>query len=100
MRIRDACVPGERQPGLAEQLDVVGVHVEAVAPRQVLQRDPLRRIFRVQIERQPLDLSAVPALEPRRALSRDVAEGSYVVGPDSDQGWHTSALYPIVSLSP
>ena len=47
-------------------------------------RDPLRRIFGVQIERKPLDFGAVPALEPRRALSRDVAEGSYVVRPEAD----------------
>jgi hypothetical protein len=54
----------------------------------------------MQIEGQPLDLGAVPTLEPRRALGRDVAKRSYVVGPKTDKGWHMSGLYPIVSLSP
>jgi hypothetical protein len=62
------------------------VRVEAVALRELLDRDPLGRILRVQVERQPLDLSAVPALEPCRAFNRDIAERSYVVGPDPDQG--------------
>jgi hypothetical protein len=99
-RIRDPLVGRELEAGLAEELRVLRVDVEPVAARQLVGRDALRRIFRMQVERQPLDLSAVPALEPRRALSRDVAEGSYVVRPDPDQRWHTSGLYPIVSLSP
>jgi hypothetical protein len=96
VRVRDPLAPGPRQAVLAEQPLVVRVRVEAVAPPEVVNRDALGRIFRVQVERQPFDLSAVPALEPRRALSRDVAERSYVVGPDPDEWWHTSALYPIV----
>ena len=40
----------------------------------------------MQVERPPLDLGAVPALQPRRAFEPDVAEGSYVVAPDDDAG--------------
>jgi hypothetical protein len=99
VRVRDARMRRVRQPVLAEQLLVMPPEIEAVATLEVLDRDPLRRILRMQVEWKPLDLSAVPALEPRRALGRDVAEGSYVVGPDPDQRWHTSGLYPIVWLS-
>src|SRR3954449_246077 len=48
----------------------------------------------MEVEREPLDLGAVPALEPRRALGRDVAEGSYVVRPDSDQRRHADGVLP------
>jgi hypothetical protein len=47
-------------------------------------RNSLGRIFRMQIERLPLDPRAEPALQPRRPLQGDVAEGSYVVAPDDD----------------
>lgn len=40
----------------------------------------------MKVERTPLDLGAVPAPEPRRALKRDVAERSYVVAPHDDAG--------------
>src|SRR3954452_14120364 len=73
------------------------VDVEPIALQQPRYLDAFRRILRVQVERQPLDLGAVPALEPRRALSRDVAERSYVVGPDPDQRRHPFALYPVAT---
>jgi hypothetical protein len=95
-RIRDPLVRREREAGLAEEPRMVRPRVEPVSLSELLEPDPLRRVFGVEVERKPFDPSAVPALEPRRALSRDVAERSYVVRPDTDQGWHTSALYPIV----
>jgi hypothetical protein len=97
-RIGDPRPLGVRQAGLVEHPPLTGAQRPPVAGLELLDRDPLRRVLRMQVERQPLDLSAVPALEPRRALSRDVAEGSYVVGPDPDQGRHTSGLYPIVPV--
>ncbi len=39
----------------------------------------------MQVERKPNDRGAVPALEPRRPLQGDIAERSYVVGPDEDR---------------
>src|SRR3954447_15055019 len=55
-----------------------------VAPLELGPLDPLGRVLRVQVERAPFDLRAEPALEPRRPLEADVAERSYVVGPDGD----------------
>ena len=40
----------------------------------------------MQVEGHPLQPRAVPALQPRRPLQADVAEGSYVVAPDDDPG--------------
>ncbi len=40
----------------------------------------------------PLDLRAEPALQPRRPLEADVAEGSYVVAPDGDPRGPVGAL--------
>jgi hypothetical protein len=96
VRVRNPLVPRPRQVVLAEELLMVRVQVEAITLSEVSSRNPLGRVFRVKVEWQPLDLSAVPALQPRRAFRRDVAERSYVVGPDSNQWWHTSGLYPIV----
>jgi hypothetical protein len=98
-RVRNPLPRGPGKPVLPEKTLVVRVGIEPVAPCEVLDRDAVRRIFRMEVEGKPLVLSAVPALEPRRALNGDVAERSYVVGPDSNKGWHTSGLYPIVWLS-
>ena len=48
--------------GLAEPL-VVRLDVKAVASRKLGDVDALGRILRMEVERQPLDLSAVPALD-------------------------------------
>ena len=49
---------------------------------QLSPRNPLRRVLRVQVPGEPLDLGAELALEPRRALTRDAAEWSKEVRPD------------------
>jgi uncharacterized protein len=46
--------------------------------------DSLRWVLGMQVEREPFDLGAEPALEPRRPLVADVAERSDVVTPDRD----------------
>jgi len=46
------------------------------------------RILRMQVERNPFNPSAEPALQPRRSLKSDVAEGSYVVRPDQKEWFH------------
>jgi hypothetical protein len=60
------------------------VEAGAVAALEVLAGDALRRILRMEVERQPLDASAEPALEPVGPFEADVAERSYVVAPDGD----------------
>jgi hypothetical protein len=45
----------------------------------------LRWVLRVEVEGQPLDPGAEPALQPRRTLEGDVAERSDVVRPDGDR---------------
>src|SRR4051795_5837480 len=73
----------------------MALDVEAVARRQVSDVDACGRVLRVKVERQPLDRSAERAREPRRPLSGDVAERSYVVGPDPDQRRHRHPLFPV-----
>jgi hypothetical protein len=74
----------ERQPlAREERLQPVGPRA-AVAAIHVRSRHAVGRILRVQVERQPVDPSAEPALQPRRPREGDVAEGSYVVRPDAD----------------
>ena len=99
-RVRDAPARGMWKPRLVEHPGLPGPQITPIARLELLDRDALGRIFRVQIEGQPLDLGAVPTLQPRRAFGRDVAKRSYVVGPKTDKEWHMSGLYPIVSLSP
>jgi hypothetical protein len=89
-----------RQARIVEHARLACPQIAPVTRLELLDRDALGRVFRVQVEGKPLDLGAVPTLQPRRALGRDVAKRSYVVGPKSDQDWHMSDLYPIVSLSP
>ena len=54
----------------------------SVAREQMLARQALLRILRVQVEGEPRDRSAVPALEPVGRRLADAAERSDVVGPD------------------
>jgi hypothetical protein len=54
----------------------------AVPLRQPLARNALRRILRVEVEGQPLDAGAEPALQPIGPLEADEAERSDVVAPD------------------
>ncbi len=61
--------------------------VEEARPVATLERRPghaLGRVFRMQVEGEPLQLGAVPALQPRRPFEGDVAERSYVVGPHDE----------------
>ena len=56
----------------------------SVAREQLLSRQTLLRVLRVQVEGEPRDLSAEPALEPVGRRLADAAERSDVVGPDED----------------
>jgi len=62
---------------LVECLPVAGVQLGA--------RDALERVLRVEIEREPCHLGAVPALEPLGRRLTEPAEGSDVVRPDRDE---------------
>jgi hypothetical protein len=73
-----------RQPSGVEQLEQPLVEPGPVAALEVLALDPLRRVLGMQVEREPLDLRAEPALQPLGPLEADVAERSYVVAPDGD----------------
>ena len=75
---------GVREPCRVEQREQALMEPRAVAPLEFLARDALRRVLGMEVERQPLDLSAEPALEPVGPLEADVAERSYVVAPDGD----------------
>jgi hypothetical protein len=50
--------------------------LHAVLGDQIGTRNALRRILGMEVPGKPFDLSAILALEPRRALTRDPAEGS------------------------
>jgi hypothetical protein len=65
----------------------VRVRFLAVALSKDGSRDSLRRIFRMEIERQPLDVRAEPALQPVGPLEADEAERSDVVAPDPYLKW-------------
>ena len=56
----------------------------AVAGVELGARDPLRRVLRVEVEGEPFDRGAEPALEPLGPLVADVAIRSDVVAPDRD----------------
>jgi hypothetical protein len=56
----------------------------AVAPVELGSRDALGRVLRVEVEGQPVDLSAEPALEPLSRALAEATEGSDVVRPDDD----------------
>ena len=62
----------------------VSVEGLPVPPDEVRARDPLRWVLGVQVEGQPLDLGAEPALEPLGRALTDAAEGSDVIRPDQD----------------
>jgi hypothetical protein len=72
------------EAGRIEHLEQPLVEPGAVAPFEILARDALSRVLGMQVERQPLDAGAEPALEPVGPLQADVAERSYVVAPDGD----------------
>ena len=70
------------QPGLLVEPPHGLVGRRRVAPHQVLAGDPLGRVLRVEVERQPVDLGARLAAQPLGPLPRDVAEGADEVAPD------------------
>jgi hypothetical protein len=55
-----------------------------VASMQFFALDPLRRVLRVEVEREPHHLGAEPALEPLGRGLADAAERSDVVRPDEN----------------
>jgi hypothetical protein len=85
------------QAGRGERLLQPLVERVSVACVQFCALDPLRRVLRVEVEREPDHLGAEPALEPRGRGLADAAERSDVVRPDenvtNDQGT-TSSLVP------
>ena len=60
------------------------MEVDAVPPQKIGTRNALRRVLRVKIERQPLDVGAEPALEPLGRLLADATEWSDVFRPDQN----------------
>ena len=60
------------------------VEALTVAPVELGSRDALGRVLRVEVEGQPVDLSAEPALEPLSRALAEATEGSDVVRPDDD----------------
>ena len=66
----------------------------AVALEQSLSRQAFLRVLRMQIEGEPRDLRAEPALEPVGRRLADAAERSDVVGPDEDFVLAHSDLQP------
>jgi hypothetical protein len=89
---REPCVRDDLRPvvleprggePVAQRVALAGA--DPVAPVQLRQRDPLRRVIRVQVEREPDDVGV--ELAPR-LLGRDLAEPaerSDVVAPDVDR---------------
>jgi len=75
----------EREPGGLDDLLRVPVDAGPVALLERGARNPFGRVLRVEIEREPLDLGAEPALQPLGPREADVAEGSGVVAPDEDR---------------
>lgn len=57
----------------------------AVSCVELLPTDAFLRIFGMEIEGKPVDLGAVPTLQPRGPLVTDVAKGSQVVTPDHNR---------------
>jgi hypothetical protein len=92
--------PRVRQPGLFEQRPTSLGELRAVTALELGARDALRRILGVQIEWPPFDTRAKLALEPRRPLQADVAEGSYVVAPDGDLRRAVACLHHRFRLAP
>jgi hypothetical protein len=64
---------------------VVGAGAEAVASMQLFERDPFRRILRMQVEGKPEDLGVELAPRPLGRLLAEPAERSDVVAPDDDR---------------
>jgi hypothetical protein len=60
------------------------VEALAVAPVELSSRDALGRVLGVEIEGQPVDMGAEPALEPLSRALAESAERSDVVRPDDD----------------
>jgi hypothetical protein len=60
------------------------VEALAVAPVELGSRNALGRVLGVEVEGQPVDLSAEPALDPLSRALAEAAEGSDVVRPDDD----------------
>jgi hypothetical protein len=60
------------------------VEALAVTPVELGSRDAIGRVLGVEVERQPVDLSVEPALEPLSRALAEAAEGSDVVRPDDD----------------
>jgi hypothetical protein len=60
------------------------VEALAVAPVELGSRNALGRVLGVEVEGQPVNLSAEPALDPLSRALAEAAEGSDVVRPDDD----------------
>jgi hypothetical protein len=56
----------------------------SIALGEAFPGDAFRRVFRMEIERKPLDVGAEPALQPIGPLEADEAERSDVVAPNRD----------------
>jgi len=72
------------EAGRGERLLQALVERVSVACMQFCALDPLRRVLRVEVEREPHHLGAEPALEPLGRGLADAAEGSDVVRPDGN----------------
>jgi hypothetical protein len=81
-RVRDDVRRSVDEPGCFDRRLRAVVKVRAIALYEASTRDALRRVFRMQIEGKPLDLSAEPALQPVGPLEADEAERSDVVAPN------------------
>jgi hypothetical protein len=86
-RVRDDRRPVVGETGSLESLAhrILLADADAVAAMQVCERNPLRRILRMEIEGEPADLGAelAPCLLGRHLA--EPAEGSDVVAPDVDR---------------
>jgi hypothetical protein len=86
-RVRDDCRPVVLEPERREPVAqwIALADADAVAPVELCERDPLGRVLRVEVEREPDDVGVelAPGL-----LGRDLAEPaerSDVVAPDQDR---------------
>ena len=84
------------EPFLGEPVLQPVVERGAVARVQLLARDPLRRVLRVEVEGEPGDLGAEPARDPVGRRLAEPAERSDVVGPDQDVRRHQTAAVMVI----
>jgi len=86
------------QPRGGERLSQPVVERVAVARVQLVAGNPLERVLRMQVERQPGDLGAVPALEPVGRGLADPAERSDVVREDENGGRRHASTLPSATV--